>query len=201
MLNGTRSEDTPVTERVEQAAGQRQPPEVGDGHVADLVGIVAGPQVATGDGAGVVLDRVGRAIGTGPVYTADEQAGCHLESGLLADLADGGGGARLARQAAAAGQRPPAALRLPAAPHEQQPAVLVKHDRPSAMYSYGHRLHPPGPLTRSPRPATVDSVTAPPSCPRCGGQLRAPSLVSRDWRCGVHGVVFPLHLMPRVTLD
>jgi hypothetical protein len=29
--------------------------------------------------------------------------------------------------------------------------------------------------------------------------LRAPSLVSSDWRCAEHGVVYPLHIMPTVT--
>jgi Family of unknown function (DUF6758) len=47
--------------------------------------------------------------------------------------------------------------------------------------------------------ATVGCVTVPPSCPRCGGQLRAPSLVSSDWRCAVHGAVHPLHVLPTVT--
>jgi hypothetical protein len=31
-------------------------------------------------------------------------------------------------------------------------------------------------------------------CPRCGGELRAPSLMSSEWRCGDHGAVQPLHV-------
>ncbi|MFP3961298.1 DUF6758 family protein [Actinomadura fulvescens] len=34
-------------------------------------------------------------------------------------------------------------------------------------------------------------MRAEPTCPRCGGRLRAPSLWSSDWSCGVHGVVLP----------
>ena len=35
-----------------------------------------------------------------------------------------------------------------------------------------------------------------PSCPRCGADVRAPSLFSSDWRCDHHGPVLPLHLLP-----
>ncbi|MEW2352671.1 DUF6758 family protein [Spirillospora sp. NPDC029432] len=34
-------------------------------------------------------------------------------------------------------------------------------------------------------------MRAEPTCPRCGGRLRAPSLWSSDWNCGVHGAVLP----------
>lgn len=41
----------------------------------------------------------------------------------------------------------------------------------------------------------------PPSCPRCGGELRAPSLFSSDWRCAEHGPVLPLHVLPTAARD
>lgn len=31
-----------------------------------------------------------------------------------------------------------------------------------------------------------------PSCPKCGGRVRAPGLFSDSWQCGVHGAVYPL---------
>ncbi|MER8061398.1 MULTISPECIES: DUF6758 family protein [unclassified Streptomyces] len=31
-----------------------------------------------------------------------------------------------------------------------------------------------------------------PSCPRCGGRVRAPGLFADTWQCAVHGAVFPL---------
>ncbi|MEU3031099.1 DUF6758 family protein [Streptomyces incarnatus] len=31
-----------------------------------------------------------------------------------------------------------------------------------------------------------------PSCPRCGGRVRAPGLFTDTWQCDVHGAVFPL---------
>lgn len=31
-----------------------------------------------------------------------------------------------------------------------------------------------------------------PSCPRCGGQVRAPGLFSDSWQCARHGPVYPL---------
>ncbi|WP_131740530.1 DUF6758 family protein [Actinomadura roseirufa] len=34
-------------------------------------------------------------------------------------------------------------------------------------------------------------MRAEPTCPRCAGPLRAPSLWSSDWGCGVHGAVLP----------
>ena len=39
-------------------------------------------------------------------------------------------------------------------------------------------------------------MTAPPSCPRCAGPLRAPGLMSSDWSCAVHGAVAPYALQP-----
>lgn len=35
-------------------------------------------------------------------------------------------------------------------------------------------------------------MKADPTCPRCGGALRAPGLTSSAWECGLHGVVSPL---------
>lgn len=32
-----------------------------------------------------------------------------------------------------------------------------------------------------------------PSCPRCGGRLHEPGLLSSEWRCDRHGAVHPLH--------
>ncbi|MEV6289237.1 DUF6758 family protein [Streptomyces sp. NPDC004059] len=31
-----------------------------------------------------------------------------------------------------------------------------------------------------------------PSCPRCGGRVRAPGLFADSWQCDVHGTVYPL---------
>ncbi|MGS2590253.1 DUF6758 family protein [Streptomyces hebeiensis] len=31
-----------------------------------------------------------------------------------------------------------------------------------------------------------------PSCPKCGGRVRAPGLFADTWQCGVHGAVYPL---------
>ncbi|TXJ70804.1 hypothetical protein E2C11_34880 [Streptomyces lavendulae] len=31
-----------------------------------------------------------------------------------------------------------------------------------------------------------------PSCPRCGGRVRAPGLFADTWQCAAHGAVFPL---------
>ncbi|PKW09882.1 hypothetical protein SAMN05428944_2950 [Streptomyces sp. 1222.5] len=31
-----------------------------------------------------------------------------------------------------------------------------------------------------------------PSCPRCGGRVRAPGLFADTWQCDVHGAVYPL---------
>lgn len=31
-----------------------------------------------------------------------------------------------------------------------------------------------------------------PSCPRCGGRVRAPGLFADTWQCDAHGAVFPL---------
>ncbi|HVE99213.1 MAG TPA: DUF6758 family protein [Mycobacteriales bacterium] len=39
-----------------------------------------------------------------------------------------------------------------------------------------------------------------PSCPRCGGDLRAPGFWSSAWQCDRHGEVHPFHLAPTPTL-
>jgi hypothetical protein len=44
-------------------------------------------------------------------------------------------------------------------------------------------------------------VTVPPTCPRCGGQVRAPGLMSSDWRCAEHGAVLPLHISAHVGIE
>ena len=31
-----------------------------------------------------------------------------------------------------------------------------------------------------------------PSCPKCGGRVRAPGLFADSWQCDVHGTVHPL---------
>ncbi len=31
-----------------------------------------------------------------------------------------------------------------------------------------------------------------PSCPKCGGRVRAPGLFSDSWQCDAHGTVHPL---------
>ena len=35
----------------------------------------------------------------------------------------------------------------------------------------------------------------PPTCPRCGGQLRAPGLWSSAWTCARHGTVHPYNVL------
>ncbi len=37
-------------------------------------------------------------------------------------------------------------------------------------------------------------MTASPTCPRCGGRLRAPGLWSSEWQCDRDGAVQPLHV-------
>lgn len=44
-------------------------------------------------------------------------------------------------------------------------------------------------------------MIAAPICPRCGGSLRAPTLMSSDWRCDRHGPVHPLYIAPRANLE
>lgn len=44
-------------------------------------------------------------------------------------------------------------------------------------------------------------MSVPGRCPRCDGALRAPDLMSSDWRCEQHGAVLPLHVLPRVGPD
>jgi hypothetical protein len=36
------------------------------------------------------------------------------------------------------------------------------------------------------------------SCPRCGGAVRAPNLMSSEWRCDVDGPVLPLHVAEHI---
>ncbi len=38
-----------------------------------------------------------------------------------------------------------------------------------------------------------------PTCPRCGGELRAPGFWSSAWQCDRHGEVHPFHLAPTPT--
>lgn len=40
-----------------------------------------------------------------------------------------------------------------------------------------------------------------PSCPRCGGGVRAPNLFSSDWRCDQHGPVLPRHVLSTASPD
>lgn len=40
-----------------------------------------------------------------------------------------------------------------------------------------------------------------PTCPRCGGELRAPGLWSSAWQCPQHGVVQPYTVIPRPGTD
>ena len=40
-----------------------------------------------------------------------------------------------------------------------------------------------------------------PTCPRCGGELRAPGLWSSAWQCGQHGTVQPYTVIPRPGPD
>jgi len=44
-------------------------------------------------------------------------------------------------------------------------------------------------------------VRGEPTCPRCGGELRAPGLWSSDWQCSVHGPVLPLLPAAQPGLD
>ena len=44
-------------------------------------------------------------------------------------------------------------------------------------------------------------MTAPPTCPRCPGSLRAPGLMSSSWSCERHGEVSPLHVSARPTSE
>ncbi|MEO6713589.1 MAG: DUF6758 family protein [Mycobacteriales bacterium] len=39
-------------------------------------------------------------------------------------------------------------------------------------------------------------MTAPPTCPRCAGPLRAPGYWSSSWQCERHGAVLPFYLAP-----
>ncbi len=39
------------------------------------------------------------------------------------------------------------------------------------------------------------------SCPRCGGEVRAPDLVHPDWRCDRCGPVAPLHVAGGISAD
>ena len=40
-----------------------------------------------------------------------------------------------------------------------------------------------------------------PTCPRCGGELRAPGLWSSAWQCGQHGSVPPYCVLPRPGVE
>jgi len=40
-----------------------------------------------------------------------------------------------------------------------------------------------------------------PTCPRCGGELRAPGLWSSSWQCPQHGTVAPYNVIPRPGPD
>src|SRR5512135_1585717 len=44
-------------------------------------------------------------------------------------------------------------------------------------------------------------MSAPLTCPRCSGPLRAPDLWSSEWRCERHGAVHPLHVAAKVTQE
>jgi hypothetical protein len=46
---------------------------------------------------------------------------------------------------------------------------------------------------------TVTGVSVAVSCPRCGGVVRAPDLMSSDWRCDVHGAVLPFHVVRHIS--
>lgn len=39
------------------------------------------------------------------------------------------------------------------------------------------------------------------SCPRCGGELRPPGLMSSDWLCPKHGSVPPLHVAEKPSIE
>jgi hypothetical protein len=41
-------------------------------------------------------------------------------------------------------------------------------------------------------------MTLRPSCPRCEGPIRPPSLMSSDWRCDLHGAVYPYYVAASV---
>lgn len=47
----------------------------------------------------------------------------------------------------------------------------------------------------------VGRVSVAVSCPRCGGPVRPPDLMSSDWRCGAHGAVLPLHIAEHINQD
>ncbi len=38
-----------------------------------------------------------------------------------------------------------------------------------------------------------------PICPRCGGPVKAPGLMTSRWQCEVHGTVLPLTVAPKVS--
>ncbi|WP_112494243.1 DUF6758 family protein, partial [Streptomyces qinglanensis] len=40
-----------------------------------------------------------------------------------------------------------------------------------------------------------------PSCPKCGGRIRAPGLFADTWQCGVHGAVHPLQPILPPSVD
>ncbi len=40
-----------------------------------------------------------------------------------------------------------------------------------------------------------------PSCPRCDLPVRPPGLMSSDWRCDIHGAVYPYHVFSTVGLE
>jgi hypothetical protein len=40
-----------------------------------------------------------------------------------------------------------------------------------------------------------------PTCPRCGGELRAPGLWASTWQCAQHGTVLPYTVIPRPGTD
>ena len=41
-------------------------------------------------------------------------------------------------------------------------------------------------------------MSVPAVCPRCGGPVRPPGLMSSDWQCERDGAVLPLHVLPRI---
>ena len=50
-------------------------------------------------------------------------------------------------------------------------------------------------------PVTVKHVKPGPTCPRCAAPLRAPGLMTSDWQCDVHGVVFPMQPVAAPTVE
>lgn len=40
-----------------------------------------------------------------------------------------------------------------------------------------------------------------PSCPKCGGRVRAPGLFADAWQCDVHGVIYPLQPVLPPSVD